>query len=140
MGDMPRIATIFHVRFPQGWAQVLRGASDRCHGTNSPVICLLEIVFRLPKVDDFHLVSTGKEEKVCWFEIAMADTHRLQIAKSRNDRDYHFFELILLPEVPLLLALSEEIFQVCAAVHVLADHGNSVGVVHCLVEVIAEEL
>ena len=46
----------------------------------------------------------------------------------------------MFPEGALLLPLSEKVLQVGATVHVLADHGDSVGVIHCLVKIVSEEL
>jgi hypothetical protein len=40
----------------------------------------------------------------------------------------------------LLLALSEEVLEICSAVHILADHRNPVSVVHRFIEVVAVKL
>ena len=46
----------------------------------------------------------------------------------------------MLPEIALLFALSEQIFQVCPAIHILTYHSDPVGVVHRFVEKVTEEL
>ena len=70
----------------------------------------------------------------------MADADRLQIAEGRDDGDNHLLELLLLPECTALFALAEHVLQVGATVHVLANHGDSVCVIHRLVKVVAKEL
>ena len=70
----------------------------------------------------------------------MADSHRLQIAQRRYNANDHFLQFILLPESTRSFTLAEHMFQVCATVHILADHRNSERIVHSLVEIIAEKL
>ena len=70
----------------------------------------------------------------------MADSNGLEIAQSRNDTDDHLLQLVLLPVSASTLPLAEQMLQVGAAIHVLADHCDPIGVIHSLVEVVAEEL
>jgi len=70
----------------------------------------------------------------------VTDAHLLQVTQRRNDGNNHFLELVLLPKDSLLLSFSKEILQVRSAIHVLANHGDPVSIVHCLIEVVAEEL
>ena len=137
---MTRVSSIFNVSLPEGGAQVLRCASNGGHSTHSSILSVLKIVLRLSKVNDLHLVRLHENEQIRWLDVSMADSYRLQIAHRRNRTDYHFLQLVLLPELCGTLALAEHVFKIRPAVHVLANHRNAVRIVHSLVEVVSVEL
>ena len=70
----------------------------------------------------------------------MADTDRLQVAQRGNYADNHFLELLLAPKGASGFSFTEHVFEVGPIVHMLAYHGDSISVVHCLIEVISIEL
>ena len=70
----------------------------------------------------------------------MADTHRLQVAQRRDNADDHLLELFLVPEGACGFPFAEHVFEVGPIVHMLAYHGDSISIVHCLIEVISIEL
>jgi hypothetical protein len=70
----------------------------------------------------------------------MADTDRLKVGHSADDRDDDLLHLILLPEEAPLLTLAEQVLEVGPAVHVLTDHSDPVSVVHGFIEVVPVEL
>ena len=70
----------------------------------------------------------------------MTDTHRLQVAQRRDNADDHLLELFLVPEGACSFPFAEHVFEVGPIVHMLAYHGDSISIVHCLIEVISIEL
>ena len=70
----------------------------------------------------------------------MADTDRLQVAQRGNNTDDHLLELLLAPECASSFPFAEHVLEVGPIVHMLAYHGNSISVVHRLIEVISIEL
>ena len=70
----------------------------------------------------------------------MADTHRLQVAQRGDNADDHFLELFLIPEGTSGFSFTKHVFEVGPIVHMLANHGDSISIVHCLIEVISIEL
>ena len=137
---MARIATVLDVSLPESWTQVLWSATNCRHCANTTVVSILKVVLRLSKVNDLDFVRLWQQEQVGRFQVSMADTDTLQIAKRRDDADNHLLELVLLPESARTFALAEQVLQVGATVHVLAHHGDAIRVVHRLIEVVAKEL
>lgn len=132
-------ATVNDVRFPEYGREILRGASDgRSRGISS-VLALPEVVLALSEVNDLHLARRHLKE-IGRLEVAVTETHRLHVRERRDQRDYHLLELVLLPEGVSLLPLPENVLEVQLVVDVLTDYAYPEGVVHRLVEEIAEEL
>ena len=70
----------------------------------------------------------------------MTDTHRLQVAQCGNNADDHFLELLLVPESASGFPFTEHVFEVGPIVHMFTYHGDSISVIHRLIEVITIEL
>ena len=137
---MARIATVLDVSLPEGRTQVLRCAADGCHGAHSTVILVFKVVLWLSEVDDFDLMRLRKQEKVCWFQISMADAHGLEVAQSWDDADDHLLQLLLIPECTCGFSLAKHVLKISSTIHVFAYHGDAVRVIHCLVKVVSKEL
>lgn len=85
----PRVA-IDDVRLPEDGREILRGTANSCHSECLFVliIWIIEVVLALAKVDDLYFVI-WEEEKVCWFDVTVANALALQEGTSGYEAAVH---------------------------------------------------
>lgn len=88
-----RIA-FYHMSLPQNRRKILRSASDCCHGKGLLllIVGIVEVVLALSEIYDLHFI-VGHEEKIGWFDVAVADAFALQEGTSRDEAAVHSYEL-----------------------------------------------